>query len=196
MPRRRGGLAAAVSFTHHQTMPIDVPASPAGDQPRRRARRQGLLYDHAGVRDLAVDDHRFVVPAGSGWQVATFRLQLFTGGGLRPVAVITQVVPAEGAGPVNHAQRYAGAIWQRLLPGEPRPPILIGHMITDYGDDEPGDLGMRVIDFAVVDAAQYACSDPIWGGPISPDELEYLLGRPVDATRGTSRPAARRWWGR
>ena len=178
-------------------MPIDVPASSADDEPRRRTRRQGLLYDHAGVRELTLDDHRFVVPAGNGWQQATFRLQLFTGAGLRPISVITQVVPVEGAGPVNHAQRYTGAIWQRLLSGESRPPIAIGHMITDYtgdGGEMRDDGELMVIDFKVVDPTQFTCSTPIWGGRLSPAELEYLVGRPVDTTRGTFPAGTRRWW--
>lgn len=177
---------------------MDPPASSA-DQPRR-TRRQALLYDQAGVRERTVDNHRFVVPAGRGRQQATFRLQLFTAIGLRPIAVITQVVPAEGAGPVNHAQRYAETIWRQLLPAEPRPPIVIGHMITDYADvAETRDLGWLPIDFEVADRVQFSLRWPIWGGRIDAAALEYLVGQPVDPSRGTftpSRPARRRWWHR
>ena len=142
-----------------------------------------------------MDDHRFVIPAGSGWQQATFRLQLFTGTELRPIVVITQVVPTEGAGPVNHAQRYGGALWQRLMPNEPRPPILIGRMLTYTGEgDEMRDYGLMAIDFAVTDRAQYTCK-PIGDGRLSVAELEYLVGRPVDLSRGTFQaPRQRRWW--
>lgn len=149
-----------------------------------------MLYDHAGVRDLTVDDHRFTVAAGEGWAQATFRLQLFTGADVRPVAVITQVVPDEGAGPINHAERYAEAIWRQCLPDEPAPPIIIGHMLS--GDqDGLRDLGWAPVDITVADAAKYSLERrPIWGGRMSPAELEYLVGRPVDPNRGAAVTAA------
>lgn len=142
------------------------------------------------MRDLTVDDHRFTVAASGGWQEATFRLQLFTGANLRPVAVITQVVPAEGAGPINHAERYAEAIWRQCLPDEPVPPIVIGHMLS--GDEDGSrDLGWAPVDFAVADAAKYLLKRrPIWGGRMSSAELEYLVGRPVDPGRGAAAMAA------
>ena len=167
-------------------MAIDTP--PSGSGKPRRSRRQALLYDQAGVRELAVDDHRFVVAASRGFPDATFRLQLFIGDGLRPIAVVTQVVPLEGAGTVNNAERYAEAIWAELLPAEPLPPILIGHMLAGgmgYGYEELNDLGWMPVDFHVADALQHELvRSPIWGGKMSTAELEYLVGCHVDPARG------------
>ncbi|WP_436528212.1 hypothetical protein [Actinoplanes sp. HUAS TT8] len=176
-------------------MPTDTPSSPAG-QPRR-TRRESLFYDQAGMRDLTVDDHQFVVPANQGWQQASFRVQLFTGAGLRPIAVITQIVPTEGAGPVNHAERYAEAIWRHLLPTDPLPPIIIGHMLTADEGDGVQDLGWMPVDFRVADASQHTLQRPaIWGGRIDDAALQYLVGHPVDPGRGTIKGTRPRWWHR
>jgi len=103
------------------------------------------------------------VTASWGWQEATFRLQLFAGAGLRPVAVITQVVPAEGAGSINHAERYTEAVWQQLLPAEPLPPIVIGHMPAGVwgGEGELSDLGWMPVGFRVAGRSRYALQSKI-----------------------------------
>lgn len=53
------------------------------------ARRQDFLSRHAAPRAGTVDDHMFTVER-TGYSPATFRLQLFTAPGVRPVAVLTQ----------------------------------------------------------------------------------------------------------
>jgi len=171
-------------FGHHLFVPIDPSVSDAG-QPRRTS-CQVLLDENAGVRDLTVDDARFVVPAGKYGREATFRLQLFIGPDLRPIAVITQVVNVEGAGVINHGERYAEAIWAKLLPDEPRPPLLIGRMI--FGAHEADGLresGWHVVDFQVADGGKHEIvRKPIWGPKVNPEDLEYLVGGPVDGGRG------------
>ncbi len=74
-----------------------------------RVRQVLLLRLHAGPRTRSVDEHMFRVDRSS------FRLQLFTAPGLRPVAVATQTV-GEGASLMNRAERFAEAIWQRHCP--------------------------------------------------------------------------------
>lgn len=75
--------------------------------------RQELLA-HAVARERVLDDHMFAVSA-IGLKPATFRLQLFTVPGSRPVAVATQTT-SEGTSLYNAAERYAGAVWQRQFP--------------------------------------------------------------------------------
>jgi hypothetical protein len=48
-----------------------------------------LLASHAGARQRVADDYMFTVTR-DGYRVGTFRLQLFTAPGTRPVAVATQ----------------------------------------------------------------------------------------------------------
>jgi hypothetical protein len=61
-----------------------------------------------------VDDHMFAAGEGA-LRSATFRLQLYTAPGTRPVAVVVQ---SHGEGPsvFNAAERYAEAVWQRCCP--------------------------------------------------------------------------------
>jgi hypothetical protein len=58
-----------------------------------------LLAAHAAARERTADDHMFTVSSWNGARMGTFRLQLFTAPGTRPVAVATQG-PAEGGRPV------------------------------------------------------------------------------------------------
>ncbi|MFF0401807.1 hypothetical protein ACFYSJ_39815 [Streptomyces sp. NPDC005248] len=66
---------------------------PAGPAPGLAPRPHGPddLRALAAARRLSVDDHMFTAPGLPG----TFRLQLFTAAGARPVAVATQIAGAE-----------------------------------------------------------------------------------------------------
>ncbi|GAA1384711.1 hypothetical protein [Catellatospora chokoriensis] len=174
---------AVAGFGHHRPMVIEPPRADS-DGPKR-TRNQSLLHEHAGVRQLTVDDHRFTVPAGGGRMAATFRLQLFTAPGLRPIAVVTQKL-GEGAGPINHAEHYVEAIWRQRLPDDPQPPIMIGHLLMGSPDEDGvRDLGFSPITFRVADATEHQVQrGPIWGGTMSPQDLERLVGQPVDPGRG------------
>jgi hypothetical protein len=61
-----------------------------------------------------IDDHMFVVEQGGPYP-ATFRLQVFTAAGYRPVAVAAQP-PREGPSLTNWAERYAEEVWRRHFP--------------------------------------------------------------------------------
>ncbi len=81
----------------------------AGDGGRRAGLVSVLLAEAAARRERVADDHMFAVDRGRR-HPATFRLQLFTAPGARPVAVVIQQAPGEGAGLVNEGERYAGAL--------------------------------------------------------------------------------------
>ncbi|OZV71802.1 hypothetical protein CA850_32875 [Micromonospora echinospora] len=130
-----------------------------------------LLREHAGARARIVDEHMFIVERSS------FRLQLFTGIGLRPVAVATQT-DREGASLSNRAERFVEAVWQRLCPSEAQPPIFIAHQLLGSED-----LGFSHYGFTVTGPHAVA-SPPRWGPYLRPAELAVLVGGPVDAARG------------
>ncbi|MGH4009531.1 MAG: hypothetical protein ACRDTH_15505 [Pseudonocardiaceae bacterium] len=131
-----------------------------------------VVREHGGIRNRTVDEHMFTVGASS------FRLQLFTAPGLRPVAVATQT-DREGASLMNRAERYVEAVWQRHCPDEPEPPIFIAHQLL--GDR---DLGFQHYDFTVTSPYAVA-SPPNWGRMLTLAELTELVSGPVDAERGT-----------
>ncbi|WP_430786981.1 hypothetical protein [Actinoplanes sp. G11-F43] len=136
-----------------------------------RARSLALLGEHAGARTRTVDEHMFTVGQSS------CRLQLFTGAGLRPVAIATQT-DREGASLMNRAERFVEAVWQRHCPGESQPPIFIAHHLRAAGDRGFSHYGFTVTGpFAVG-------SPPSWGPRLTMDELMALVGGPVDAGRG------------
>lgn len=92
------------------------------DSGAARRRNLALVREHAGSRTRTADEHMFTVERSS------FRLQLFTAPGLRPVAVATQT-NGEGATLMNRAERFVEAFWQRRCPAEPEPPIFIAHQL-------------------------------------------------------------------
>jgi hypothetical protein len=75
---------------------------------------------HAAARERTADEHMFTVPA-SGTRAGTFRLQLFTAPGARPVAVATQFFPGEGDPLGTWAEEYASEVWRRQFPGSADP---------------------------------------------------------------------------
>lgn len=137
---------------------------------------RGFLAEAAAPRERVLDDHMFAVGDG-GWPTATFRLQLFTAPGTRPVAVVIQR-HGEGPSVFNAAERYAEAVWQRHCPGEDAPPIWIHRFIFPSRDDDP----FRVVTFPVRDP--HLLDAPVRQVPITGTELTALIGRPVDHDRG------------
>jgi hypothetical protein len=88
---------------------------PGDGHPGRRV--AALLAAAAAPRQRVLDEHMFTtaredhaVPA-----TATFRLQLFTAPGTRPVAVVIQHQRDDGA-LVNERERYAETVWRRHCP--------------------------------------------------------------------------------
>jgi hypothetical protein len=144
---------------------------PSGTPGGPRAR---LLREHAGVRELVVDEPSFN-PGTAGYR-SQCRLQLFTGSGLRPVAVAIQTV-GDGASLTNAAEQYLAAVWHRFVPDDPLPPIWIQRQ-SFHGRDE----GFCLVEFTVDDTGTPA--EPRWRGPFTDEEMAQLVGRPVAGDRG------------
>ncbi len=126
------------------------------------------------ARTRNVDNHMFSVAQGSR-PPATFRLQVFTAPGLRPVAVAIQT-SGEGMSLTNRAERYAEAVWTRHFPNDPEPPIWIQRQIL------PGVFGaFTQVTFTV--SSPHTLSAPRWR-PLTTEALTSLVGVPVDADRG------------
>ncbi|WP_159027609.1 MULTISPECIES: hypothetical protein [unclassified Streptomyces] len=66
----------------------------------------------------------------------TFRLQLFTAEGTRPVTVATQVSGAEGVSLMNGVEKFAGAVWERYGPIQDQPPIWVEGRLRPQGSFE------------------------------------------------------------
>lgn len=130
-----------------------------------------VLREHAGARSRTVDEHMFTVGRSS------CRLQLFTGPGLRPVAVATQT-DREGASLMNRAERFIEAVWERLCPGEVQPPIFIAHHLRQGEDLRFSHYGFTAI------GPHTVARPPTWGPRLRPAELAVLVSGPVDEARG------------
>ena len=143
---------------------------------KNRLQVDALVAEQSGPRKRVVDEHNFTVP---GHVVpGTFRVQVFTGANLRPVAVATQNIREEGASLINRAEVYAAAVWRTFLPEQDRPPIWLQRQLmtsikwSDYrlvGFERHGD-GFKV-------ASEY-------GAALTFAEAESLVGCPIDPTRG------------
>ncbi|MFE9637037.1 hypothetical protein [Streptomyces sp. NPDC006463] len=110
----------------------------------------------------------------------TFRLQLFTAPGARPVAVATQIGGEEGKGLMNGAESYAGAVWERHCPDEDLPPVWVEWQLWPEGGSQTSRF--RRVVFA--DADRYRPSGPRWTA-ITHEQLLDLVGAPVATDRGT-----------
>ncbi|QXJ25798.1 hypothetical protein AGRA3207_007348 [Actinomadura graeca] len=106
-------------------------AEPANDDAARLARRAAraaeLQARYGHPRTRVIDDHMFAV-GGGVWYPSTFRLQLFTAPGARPVAVVIQTC-GEGMGLTNGRERYLAEIWRRHCPDETEPPLWIARQL-------------------------------------------------------------------
>ncbi|MFE6555655.1 hypothetical protein ACFVHS_45975 [Streptomyces sp. NPDC057746] len=131
-------------------------------------------------RQRTVDDHMFRTPTATGHET-TFRLQLFTEPGTRPVAVATQTT-GEGVSLVNAAERFAAAVWERHCPGDPEPPVWIKHQLGDTTPAACPEVFQLVV-FA--DTRPYWLRQPRWA-TITDEQLEDLVGTPVATDRGAS----------
>jgi hypothetical protein len=130
-----------------------------------------VVVEYGGLRTRSVDEHMFATKCG------TMRVQLFTGAGLRPVAVVTQT-DREGWSLQNRAECYVEEIRQRLCPDEVEPPLFIVHQLL-----EELDLGFREYRFTA--AGPHRVERPVrWGPGLSPAELAELVGGAVDSGRG------------
>ncbi|MFI0169502.1 hypothetical protein [Streptomyces sp. NPDC017095] len=163
-------------------MTDDLPAGPAS-QPAPRLQGPDDLHALSAPRRRSVDDHMFTAPGLS----ATFRLQLFTADGARPVAVAAQIAGAEGMSLMNGVERFAGAVWERHCPAEDQPPVWVERQL--WPDRPRQATRFRRVVFA--GAERYRPRSPKWSA-ITHDQLQGLVGAPVAADRGAGyvpRPA-------
>lgn len=147
------------------------PAAP----PRGPSFVEWFVAQHAGGRTRVVDEHRFVGKPGPPLD-ATFRLQLFTAPGLRPVAIATQTM-REGMSLTNGAELFAAAVWRRYLPEDGEPPVWI--QLCQLRSRGPASFRLVLL---TVDGP-HALRGARWLG-ISLAQVEQLLGGPVDTGRG------------
>jgi hypothetical protein len=124
----------------------------------------------------------FTVPTNAGGP-ASFRLQLFTAPGERPVAVATQTM-VEGVSLTNGAERLASAVWERLCPEDELPPLWVqrhlhGDGAADFVLDEDE---FQLVTFTA--SSPFRVSGPGWSS-ISAAQLGELVGGPVEEGRGS-----------
>lgn len=130
----------------------------------------------AGARHRTVDDHMFRARTAVGGE-ASFRLQLFTAPGQRPVAVVTQTT-YEGASLTNAAERFAAAVWERHCPEEKQPPVWVQRQLLH--DDDEADF--QLVTFK--ESEPYRLARPGWR-TITSAQMEELVGGPVATDRGS-----------
>lgn len=136
-----------------------------------------LLREHAAVRRRVADEHTVTVTYENGRPMGTFRLQLFTAPGARPVAIATQTT-AEGAGLTNRTEKYAAAVWRRYLPHDAEPPVWIQLQLLG-NPSRPDRFTLVTFD----QAGPYELAGPRWCR-MDDAETERLVGEPVDRGRG------------
>ncbi|MCZ1011913.1 hypothetical protein [Streptomyces lydicus] len=139
---------------------------------------KGFLEALSAPRRRSVDEHMFTVLAPSGFP-ATCRLQLFTAARARPVAVVTQV-SGEGMALTNAAEAFVNAVWEQHCPDEELPPVWVQLQLR--GDGGPGLEGFQRVRFT--ESERFGVRGPRWTG-VSPQQLETLVGSPVEADRGS-----------
>ncbi|MFE4328997.1 hypothetical protein ACFRQM_05930 [Streptomyces sp. NPDC056831] len=162
-------------------MTDDLSAGPVAE-PAPRPCGPDDLRTLAAARRRTVDEHMFTAPGLPG----ACRLQLFTAPGVRPVAVVTQIA-GEGMSLMNGAERFAGAVWERHCPDEDLPPVWVERQLWRAGSIQ--ETRFRRVVFA--DADRYRPRGPRWS-VITPEQLEALVGGPVETGRGAGyvpRPA-------
>ncbi|WP_331739637.1 hypothetical protein OG613_44165 (plasmid) [Streptomyces sp. NBC_00015] len=163
-------------------MTDDLPAGPA-PAPAPRSGGQDELRALAAPRRLSVDDHMFTDPALPG----TFRLQLFTAPGARPVAVATQIAGEEGMSLMNGVETFAGAVWEKHCSDQDLPPVWVERQLELQGALE--ETRFRRVGFAGAD--RYRPHGPSWS-VITHEQLQDLVGATVATDRGAGyvpRPA-------
>ncbi|WP_328863100.1 hypothetical protein [Streptomyces sp. NBC_00306] len=148
----------------------------AGQNPEPSPRVRDELRALAAARRLSVDDHMFTAPGLPG----TFRLQLFTAPGARPVAVATQIAGAEGMGLMNGVERFAGAVWERHCPAEDLPPVWVERQLWPEGELQETRFRRVML---VPSADRYRPRDPRWS-VVTHEQLQDLVGAPVATDRG------------
>ncbi|KOV81770.1 hypothetical protein ADL03_27615 [Nocardia sp. NRRL S-836] len=112
-------------------------------------------------------------------RLGSFRLQIYTADGLRPVVIVTQDATSEGCSLVNGAERYAASVWRTHFTKAAEPPLWVQNMQMQDS------TMLALVAFDV--GTDYTLSDAIWD-VIDPTDLQRLVGADVDLRRG-QRPA-------
>lgn len=136
-----------------------------------------LLAAAAARRERVIDEHMFTVQRDRQRKPATFRLQLFTAPGARPVAVVIQQMSDHGA-LINERERYAEAVWRQHCPDEAEPPIWIDRLILPWQDNDR----FTIVSFPIT--GPYRLSESHSWTWISVAEIAALLGTSPDTSRG------------
>ncbi len=152
------------------------------DETPRERLSDRILREHAAPRRRVVDEAMFA--PGEPYPRTTFRVQVFTAPGVRPVALATQEPWYEGCSLINGAERFVAAVWRRYLSQEADPPLWIQHVILESKDD-----GCRLVDFTVT--GRYQLTRPRWSSRLSAQDLQQLVGAPGDIARGPYQRRAR-----
>ena len=117
----------------------------------------------------------FTAPALPG----TFRLQLFTAPGARPVAVATQIAGEEGMSLINGVEKFAGAAWEQHCSAENQPPVWVERQL--WSEESIQETCFRRVVFAGAD--RYRPQGPRWS-VITHEQLQDLVGATVATDRG------------
>ncbi|GGZ05662.1 hypothetical protein CP967_00320 [Streptomyces nitrosporeus] len=150
-----------------------LPSEPGGDPGPEE-----ILRVHAAPRDRTVDDHMFDAGSDAWGSPCSFRLQLFTAPGHRPVAVATQTYD-EGTSLTNAAERYASRVWELYFPDAPQPPLWIQRQVDPAAPGPDG--GYEMVVFHMDSRSELRAAGWV---PLRAQQLTALVGAPVDGTRG------------
>jgi hypothetical protein len=154
--------------------------TPQFNRPRRAKKTPDVLA-LAADRERVLDEHNYRVQDELPHR-GSFRLQLFTVDGVRPVAVATQQWggDADDPGPslMNGAETFAAVVWQRHFPAESEPPVWI-QLTLEQGRADAADA----VTFTIDDTRPYTLEEPDWE-TLTLDQVAVLVGGELDATRG------------
>lgn len=180
-------LAELAQAIDHLEAAADTETS--GFQPRppltalNGGRRAAAAFarQNAAQRTRVRDDHKFSIDRSMGHTKC--RVQLFDGGGkARPVAIVTQRLPGDGGSLMNLAESLAEGVWSAFLPSHQAPPIVVAYMLDQDGNHWT--LDPQVYEYDVADADDHTVRRPVqWGPFLNADDLQVLVGTPVDLTR-------------
>jgi hypothetical protein len=149
-------------------------------QPAEPPAVRDLLAAHAAARERTADDHMFTVSSWNGARMGTFRLQLFTAPGTRPVAVATQG-PAEGGRLTDWAEEYAAEVRRRHFPDSAEPPVWITLQLAPASLERRRPQRFSLVTFLAWEP--HALSWP-QRFPMTDADVAALTGAPVDRDRG------------
>lgn len=135
---------------------------------------ESVLARHVGRRERVLDEHMYRIVHGP--LSATFRLQLFTALGCRPVAVTTQTMD-EGYSLVNGREHFVVDVWRTNLEDEPQPPLWVERLLLR----QPA---WTVTVFESNGGYRLGNAWPVWQ-QITQQQLDDLVGQAVDPERGT-----------